>query len=88
MPASRNHPACEWDGRILCRDLNHVSNFAAYFAMATKDKKASSYAKASADKTTDLVKNEAARASVVFQLQDLGWIRKYPGLDSNQGPKD
>ena len=82
MPASRNHPACEWDGRILCRDLNHVSNFAAYFAMA------SSYAKASADKTTDLVKNEAARASVVFQLRDLGWIRKYPGLDSNQGPKD
>ena len=35
-----------------------------------------------------VVKNDPARASVVFQLQDLGWIRKYPGLDSNQGPKD
>ena len=65
-----------------------ASSYAKASADKTKDKKASSYAKASADKTTDLVKNDLARASVVFQLRDLGWIRKYPGLDSNQGPKD
>ena len=37
----------------LVRKENHGSDFAAYFAEATKAKKASSYAKASADKTAD-----------------------------------
>ena len=35
------------------KKFNHGSDFAAYFAKATKAKKASSFAKATADKTAD-----------------------------------
>ena len=64
----------------LVRKENHGSDFAAYFAEATKAKKAkkaSSYAKASADKTAD---KTAVKKATADKTTDR-WARMKRGME-------